>query len=114
MLVLSRKKGERIMIGDNITIVIVEVRGDKVRIGVEAPKDVPVHRDTVYEAIKRLAQQATSDENSDGQEHQEKVERKKRDGKKKLKEMIEAAKESIEIEEEYEKATQPPEESADE
>jgi len=53
MLVLSRKKNESIVINDNITIVVVEIRGDKVRLGVEAPKEVPVHRREVYEAIKR-------------------------------------------------------------
>lgn len=53
MLVLSRKKNESIRIGDDITIVIVEIRGDKVRMGIEAPKEVSVHRGEVYEAIKR-------------------------------------------------------------
>ena len=53
MLVLSRKKNESIVINDDITIVVVEIRGDKVRIGVEAPKEVPVHRNEVYEAIRR-------------------------------------------------------------
>jgi carbon storage regulator len=53
MLVLSRKKEEAIVIADNITIYVVEIRGDKVRLGIEAPKEVPVHRKEVYEAIKR-------------------------------------------------------------
>jgi carbon storage regulator len=53
MLVLSRKKNESIVINNDITIVIVEIRGDKVRLGIEAPKEVPVHRREVYEAIKR-------------------------------------------------------------
>jgi carbon storage regulator len=53
MLVLSRHRDESIMIGDNIIITIVDIRGDKVRIGIEAPNDVPVHRQEVYEAIKR-------------------------------------------------------------
>ena len=59
MLVLSRKKNESIVINNDITIVVVEIRGDKVRLGVEAPKEVPVHRREVYDAIKRneLAQQ---------------------------------------------------------
>ena len=51
MLVLSRKKDESVVINNNIRIVVVEVRGDKVRLGVEAPKEVPVHRSEVYEAI---------------------------------------------------------------
>jgi len=51
MLVLSRKKNESIVINDDITIVVVEIRGDKVRLGIEAPKHVPVHRREVYDAI---------------------------------------------------------------
>jgi carbon storage regulator len=51
MLVLSRKKNESIVINNDIVITIVEIRGDKVRLGIEAPKDVPVHRMEVYEAI---------------------------------------------------------------
>lgn len=51
MLVLSRKKNETIHIGDDIKIVVVEIRGDKARIGIDAPKEVPVHRDEVYRAI---------------------------------------------------------------
>jgi carbon storage regulator len=60
MLVLSRKKNESIVINNDITIVIVEIRGDKVRLGVEAPKEVPVHRREVYDAIKRNNQAAGS------------------------------------------------------
>jgi carbon storage regulator len=56
MLVLSRKKNESIVINNDITIVVVEIRGDKVRLGVEAPKEVPVHRREVYDAIKRNAE----------------------------------------------------------
>lgn len=51
MLVLSRKKNESIVINNDITITVVEIRGDKVRLGISAPKDVPVHRQEVYEAI---------------------------------------------------------------
>ena len=53
MLVLSRKVNESIVINDDITIVVVDIRGDKVRLGVEAPKEVPVHRQEVYDAIRR-------------------------------------------------------------
>ena len=53
MLVLSRKINETIIINDNIVITVVDIRGDKVRLGIEAPKDVPVHRQEVYDAIKR-------------------------------------------------------------
>jgi carbon storage regulator len=53
MLVLSRHRDESIQIGDDIIVTIVDIRGDKVRIGVEAPSNVPVHRREVYEAIVR-------------------------------------------------------------
>jgi carbon storage regulator len=59
MLVLSRKHDERIMIGENIVITVVDIRGDKVRLGIEAPKDVPVHRQEVYNAIKENGKNGT-------------------------------------------------------
>ena len=60
MLVLSRQSDETIIIGDNIRITIVEVRGDKVRIGIDAPHDVAVHRQEIYDAIRRDAAKAAS------------------------------------------------------
>jgi carbon storage regulator len=65
MLVLSRKKNESIVINDDITIVVVEIRGDKVRLGIEAPKEVPVHRREVYDAIKRNEMTQDKDEASE-------------------------------------------------
>ena len=53
MLVLSRKRDESIMIGDGITVTVVDIRGDKVRLGITAPLDVSVHRQEVFEAIQR-------------------------------------------------------------
>lgn len=53
MLVLSRHRDESIIIGDNIVITVVDVRGDKVRLGIDAPTDIPVHRQEVYDAIQR-------------------------------------------------------------
>jgi len=53
MLVLSRKKDEKIIIGDQITVMVIEIRGDKVRLGIDAPKEISVHRQEVYEAIQR-------------------------------------------------------------
>jgi len=53
MLVLSRKKDEKIVIGDQITLMVIEIRGDKVRLGIDAPKDVSVHRQEVYDAIRK-------------------------------------------------------------
>lgn len=58
MLVLSRHRDESIMIGDDVVITIVDIRGDKVRLGIEAPTDIPVHRQEVYEAIKRENEKA--------------------------------------------------------
>lgn len=60
MLVLSRKRDQQIIIGDGIVITVVEIRGDKVRLGIEAPTDVPVHRKEVYEAIKAHRDQSSS------------------------------------------------------
>jgi carbon storage regulator len=51
MLVLSRKKDEKVVIGDSITLMVIEIRGDKVRLGIEAPRDVPVHREEVAKRI---------------------------------------------------------------
>ena len=51
MLILTRKRNERIMIGDSIEVVIVDIRGEQVQLGINAPRDVPVHRREVYEAI---------------------------------------------------------------
>jgi carbon storage regulator len=53
MLVLSRQKNEAIMIGDDIEITVVDIRGDRVRLGIAAPHDIPVHRKEVYESIRR-------------------------------------------------------------
>jgi carbon storage regulator len=53
MLVLSRQRDESIMIGDDVEITIVDVRGDKVRLGINAPKSIPVHRREIYDAIQR-------------------------------------------------------------
>jgi carbon storage regulator len=58
MLVLSRQRDESIIIGDNVVITIVDVRGDKVKLGIEAPREVTVHRQEVYEAIQRENRQA--------------------------------------------------------
>jgi carbon storage regulator len=63
MLVLSRKKNESIIIDDQIRIVVVEVRGDKVRLGIEAPRDIPVHRQEVHDAIATDLGAAKSAEN---------------------------------------------------
>ena len=61
MLVLSRKRNEQIRIGDDIVIAVVDIRGDKVRLGILAPKEVPVHRQEVYDAIKQEQDQRKSE-----------------------------------------------------
>jgi len=53
MLILTRKVNEAIMIGDQIEIMVVEVSGDQVRIGINAPRDIPVYREEVYDSIRR-------------------------------------------------------------
>ena len=58
MLVLSRQRDESIIIGDNVVVTVVDIRGDKVRLGIQAPHEIPVHRREVYEAIQRENLQA--------------------------------------------------------
>ena len=64
MLVLSRKRNESIVIDENIVITVVEVRGDKVRLGIEAPREVPVHRSEVHDAIS-IEQSAATGSDTD-------------------------------------------------
>lgn len=59
MLVLSRHRDESIMIGDDVVVTVVDIRGDKVRLGIDAPQDIPVHRREVYDAIQRENRKAS-------------------------------------------------------
>jgi carbon storage regulator len=59
MLVLSRQRDESIIIGDNVVVTIVDIRGDKVRLGIQAPNEIPVHRQEVYEAIQKENRDST-------------------------------------------------------
>lgn len=68
MLVLSRQRDESIIIGDNVVVTIVDVRGDKVRLGIEAPIEIPVHRQEVYEAIQRENRKASEIKPEDAQQ----------------------------------------------
>ncbi|MFC9778626.1 carbon storage regulator CsrA [Paenibacillus chitinolyticus] len=58
MLILSRLKGEKIIIGQDIVLTVLDVAGDQVRIGIEAPKDIPIHREEIYKAIQTENQAA--------------------------------------------------------
>lgn len=60
MLILSRRAGEEIVINDDIRIAVVDIRGDKVRLGISAPTEVPVHRREVYEAIRKAKEKCES------------------------------------------------------
>jgi len=70
MLVLSRQRDESIMIGDDVEIIIVDVRGDKVRLGITAPKSIPVHRREIYDAIQREKSEKKESEKQQGKEPQ--------------------------------------------
>ena len=67
MLILSRKTNEKIIIGNDITVSIIEVRGDQVKIGVEAPRTVKVYRQEIYQAIQSENKEAVISVNSDSQ-----------------------------------------------
>ena len=62
MLILTRRVGETVMIGNDVTVTVLGVKGNQVRVGINAPKDVPVHREEIYERIQRELQQAMRSE----------------------------------------------------
>lgn len=65
MLVLTRKKSEKVILNNNITVTVVEIRGDKVRLGFEAPKEMPVHREEVFELIANQIAEQNAKQNSE-------------------------------------------------
>lgn len=70
MLVLSRHRDERILIGDNIIVTVIDIRGDKVRLGIEAPESVPVHREEVYQAIRKRISESSQSSQGNTSRHQ--------------------------------------------
>lgn len=68
MLVLSRQKDESIIIGDDVEITVVDVRGDKVRLGINAPREISVHRKEIYQAIQREKEQSSNGDNGEMEE----------------------------------------------
>ncbi len=79
MLVLSRQRDESIMIGDDVEIIIVDVRGDKVRLGITAPKSIPVHRREIYDAIQREKTEKKELQRQQGKEPQAQKEEKSKE-----------------------------------
>ncbi len=71
MLILTRRVGETLMVGDDVTVTVLGVKGNQVRIGVNAPKEVAVHREEIYQRIQKEREGGSGGHSGSGQHHQE-------------------------------------------
>ena len=83
MLVLSRKKNEKIVIGNDVIVTVLEIRGDQIQIGISAPREITIHRMEVYESIKKVTEEAARSTTTEALDELRRMRQKKDDDSKK-------------------------------